>query len=161
MSGPAGNRQRQLLRSLPGQLLWPIGLLPRRFSHYGFIVLCNQLFATALAAGDLTFLDRRVVSIGVKDARVDLALSLESGRLIAPAPTQRVDVSIRSSAYDLLLLASGHEDADTLFFQRRLRLEGNTELGLHLKNFLDAWEPPPGIWFFQQVAGAYLNRAER
>lgn len=161
MSGRTGNRQRQLLRSLPGQLLRPIGLLPRRFSHYGFIVLCNQLFAAALAAGDLAFLDRRVISIGVEDARLDLALSLASGRLIAPAPTQTVDVSIRGSTYDLLLLASGHEDADTLFFQRRLRLEGSTELGLHLKNFLDAWELPPSLRFFQQMAGAYLNRAER
>ncbi|AYA41294.1 SCP2 sterol-binding domain-containing protein [Xenorhabdus nematophila] len=28
----------------------------------------------------------------------------------------------------------------TLFFQRRLRIEGNTELGLHVKNLLDSTE---------------------
>jgi O2-independent ubiquinone biosynthesis accessory factor UbiT len=161
MSGQRGDRARQLLRSLPGQLLRPIGLLPRPFPRYGFVVVCNQLFAAALAAGDLAFLDRRVVAIGAEDAHLYLALSLAGGRLIAPVPTQTVDVSIRGSTYDLLLLASGHEDADTLFFQRRLRLEGSTELGLHLKNFLDAWEPSPGLRFFQQVAAAYLNRAER
>jgi hypothetical protein len=30
---------------------------------------------------------------------------------------------------------------DTLFFNRRLKLRGNTKLGLELKNFLDALEP--------------------
>ncbi|MEE8428093.1 MAG: SCP2 sterol-binding domain-containing protein, partial [Gammaproteobacteria bacterium] len=30
------------------------------------------------------------------------------------------------------------EDSDTLFFQRRLRMEGDTELGLEIKNFLDS-----------------------
>ncbi len=32
-----------------------------------------------------------------------------------------------------------------LFFQRRLRMAGDTELGLYLKNFLDAFEPPPQV----------------
>jgi predicted lipid carrier protein YhbT len=41
-----------------------------------------------------------------------------------------------------MLLAARREDADTLFFQRRLRMSGDTELGLYLKNFLDAFEPP-------------------
>ncbi|MEW8013567.1 MAG: SCP2 sterol-binding domain-containing protein [Candidatus Sedimenticola endophacoides] len=42
--------------------------------------------------------------------------------------------------YDFLLLATRREDADTLFFNRRLRLGGDTELGLYVKNFLDALE---------------------
>ena len=39
--------------------------------------------------------------------------------------------------YDYLLLASRTEDADALFFNRRLHMQGNTELGLYVKNFLD------------------------
>ena len=44
-----------------------------------------------------------------------------------------------------LLLASRLEDADTLFFQRRLELSGDTELGLTLRNVLDRlpWEQVP------------------
>ena len=38
--------------------------------------------------------------------------------------------------YDFLLLIADREDPDTLFFQRRLRMSGDTALGVHLKNFL-------------------------
>ncbi|MCU7376020.1 hypothetical protein PEC18_35850 [Paucibacter sp. O1-1] len=46
-----------------------------------------------------------------------------------------------ATAVDLLLLASRLEDADTLFFQRRLRLTGDIEL-TDLRNRLDSlpWE---------------------
>ena len=37
--------------------------------------------------------------------------------------------------------AEGAEDADTLFFERRLVMEGDTEFGLLLKNTLDAIGP--------------------
>jgi predicted lipid carrier protein YhbT len=40
--------------------------------------------------------------------------------------------------YDLGRLAARKEDPDTLFFSRRLVMEGDTELGLLIKNTLDA-----------------------
>src|SRR3546814_14456374 len=52
---------------------------------------------------------------------------------------------VRGTATDLLLLAARLEDADTLFFQRRLVLAGDTELGLTVRNLLDRlpWEAVP------------------
>ena len=50
----------------------------------------------------------------------------------------RADVTVRASLADYLALALRREDPDTLFFTRRLVLEGDTELGLALKNALDA-----------------------
>jgi O2-independent ubiquinone biosynthesis accessory factor UbiT len=44
---------------------------------------------------------------------------------------------VRATATDLLLLASRREDADTLFFQRRLVITGDTELGLTAPNLLN------------------------
>ena len=41
-----------------------------------------------------------------------------------------------------MLLARRLEDPDTLFFSRRLSMEGDTELGLLVKNTLDAIELP-------------------
>jgi predicted lipid carrier protein YhbT len=41
-----------------------------------------------------------------------------------------------------VLLARRQEDPDTLFFSRRLSMEGDTELGLLVKNTLDAIELP-------------------
>ena len=47
---------------------------------------------------------------------------------------------IRGSYDDFWRLASRSEDPDTLFFQRRLTIEGETETGLLLKNLLDGLE---------------------
>lgn len=38
-------------------------------------------------------------------------------------------------------LLSGRDDADRLFFERALVMEGDTEMGLVLKNTLDAIGP--------------------
>jgi len=43
-----------------------------------------------------------------------------------------------ATARDLARLALRLEDPDTLFFDRRLRIEGDTNLGLRVKNMLDA-----------------------
>jgi predicted lipid carrier protein YhbT len=48
------------------------------------------------------------------------------------------DVTMRASLADYLALALRREDADTLFFTRRLVLEGDTALGLEIRNALDA-----------------------
>jgi O2-independent ubiquinone biosynthesis accessory factor UbiT len=50
----------------------------------------------------------------------------------------RPDVTVRASLADYAALALGREDADTLFFTRRLVMEGDTALGLELRNALDA-----------------------
>lgn len=50
----------------------------------------------------------------------------------------RADVTVRATLADYLALARRREDPDTLFFTRRLLLEGDTELGLAVKNAIDA-----------------------
>ena len=57
-----------------------------------------------------------------------------------------------------LRLAQRQEDPDTLFFSRRLSIEGDTELGLVVKNALDALELPVfGLqqWAPQQVLARF------
>lgn len=53
----------------------------------------------------------------------------------------RPDVTVRASLADYAALALRREDPDTLFFTRRLVIEGDTALGLELKNALDALGP--------------------
>jgi predicted lipid carrier protein YhbT len=48
------------------------------------------------------------------------------------------DVTMRASLADYWALALRREDPDTLFFARRLVLEGDTALGLEIRNALDA-----------------------
>ena len=50
-------------------------------------------------------------------------------------------VLFRANSTELLLLLTQQADPDTLFFQRRLSITGDTELALQLKNYLDTLEP--------------------
>ena len=62
-----------------------------------------------------------------------------------------------------VLLATRHADPDTLFFQRRLRVEGDTELGLAIKNTMDGmdWDDLPTLLRGTlQLLGRLLARAE-
>lgn len=48
------------------------------------------------------------------------------------------DVVVRAGLRDYLALALRREDPDSLFFSRRLVIEGDTALGLIVKNALDS-----------------------
>jgi len=65
-----------------------------------------------------------------------------SGSFSALPPGGQVDLEIAACARDFLALARREQDPDTLFFARRLSMEGDTELGLLVKNTLDALEAP-------------------
>ena len=52
------------------------------------------------------------------------------------------DLAFRANLSAFLQLAARQEDPDTLFFNRELSIEGDTELGLIVKNMLDAMEWP-------------------
>ena len=63
-----------------------------------------------------------------------------------PAPSGAPEVTISACASDYYRLARRLEDPDTLFFSRRLSIDGDTELVLLSKNLLDAidWLHFPG-----------------
>jgi predicted lipid carrier protein YhbT len=83
------------------------------------------------------------VSIRVRDAGIAFHFTLGPGGLIARHASSQPDLTISASAQDFILLALRKEDPDTLFFSRRLVMEGDTELGLLTKNTLDGMELPP------------------
>lgn len=101
------------------------------------------VLAAPIADGLLDFMHRRRLGIEVTDLGLRWTLALRGDRpvVVDEAP----EASVRGSATDLLLLAARLEDADTLFFQRRLVLTGDTELGLTARNVLDRlpWESVP------------------
>ncbi|WJW74995.1 SCP2 sterol-binding domain-containing protein [Thiohalobacter sp. IOR34] len=132
---------RQRTPSLPPLLTWPLEFLPRRLPEEVFVAALNRLFAEPLRNGELDFLEGRMLQIGLTDLGRSLRIGLRQRRLQRGTPGQRPDIRIEGKLYEFLLLATRREDADTLFFNRRLRLAGDTELGLYVKNFLDAQEP--------------------
>jgi predicted lipid carrier protein YhbT len=61
-----------------------------------------------------------------------------AGDCLVPVPFGAADVTIRAGLRDYLALALRREDPDSLFFSRRLVIEGDTALGLVVKNALDS-----------------------
>jgi O2-independent ubiquinone biosynthesis accessory factor UbiT len=55
---------------------------------------------------------------------------------------QTPDLSFRANLSAFMQMLARQEDPDTLFFNRELSIEGDTELGLIVKNMLDAVEWP-------------------
>ncbi len=90
----------------------------------------------------LDTLDGKTFRIVVRDAGVGVAFRLRAQRFLPLGADRNVDVTFTATAADLLLLATRRADPDTLFFDRRLVIEGDTETGLRLKNILDAIELP-------------------
>ncbi len=130
------------LPTIPRLFSLPLGFIPPAINSTVLVTMLNRIFAKELQEGELDFLrPRRILLIRVQDAKLNFCLTLVGDRLVAYNHRQPYDLVIEGNSYDFLLLATRREDPDTLFFNRRLRLGGSTELGLYLKNFLDALEP--------------------
>ena len=86
-------------------------------------------------------LSNRTVEILVTDLGVRVRLQLGAdGFRVAPANSV-TDLRILAPAASYLRLIRGEDDADRLFFERALIMEGDTEMGVVLKNTLDAIGP--------------------
>lgn len=75
------------------------------------------------------------------DINLDFAVTLLGQRLYVSLKPVAPDVTFRADTRSLLQIMAGQVDPDTLFFRRKLAIEGDTELGLALKNFLDSQDP--------------------
>jgi len=104
-----------------------------------FSILANRLLWPALKTLDWQPLVGRRYAIRVKDLGLSLRFTVTQHGFAPDSGAP--DLTISASARDFLLLLSRREDPDTLFFSRRLVSEGDTELGLTIKNLLDALDP--------------------
>lgn len=86
-------------------------------------------------------LEGRSVALTLTDLGLRHGLCCRDGRF-RPHGVADAELSLSASLADVLLLLAGQVDVDTLFFQRRLAIAGDTELGLVVKNWLDAQERP-------------------
>ena len=100
----------------------------------------NQVFQEALSGGEFEFLAGKWLRIEVNDMKLIWCLSYENEALVISNKEVEHDVSFTGNLNDLVLIAGRKEDPDTLFFQRRLQIEGDTELGLEVKNLMDSIE---------------------
>lgn len=82
------------------------------------------------------------LAIRVSDAGLTLRFAYNERGFRPSFDATPADLTITARTRDYLALLTREEDADTLFFNRRLQMQGETELGLLVKNTLDAIELP-------------------
>ena len=80
----------------------------------------------------------KAVSLEASDLGTRVRVAYDGNRFAAYGGGAPADLTIRSTASGFVALALRREDPDTLFFTRRLVMTGDTELGLVVKNLLDA-----------------------
>lgn len=139
--------ESRLLRLLPppSRLAAPLRLLPPSILREGASRVIARVLEQPLASGVLYEFRGRRIGIEVTDLGLAWVISIGERSLEVLDGAEPAEARVRGSAVDLLLLASRLEDADTLFFNRRLQLVGDVELGLATRNMLDQlpWESFP------------------
>lgn len=134
------------MSSTPFLLPPPVGSVLSRLPAYPgsllFVSALNLALRAQLAADVTAMLVGKRLRLRVTDAQWAFDFEWRKDRFSATQNTGDADLTISASACDFVLLARRLEDPDTLFFSRRLSMEGDTELGLLVKNTLDAIELP-------------------
>lgn len=129
-------------QTLPAPVAALFGRLPPFPGSLLFVTGLNLTLRQHLPADVRAAMQGRRLRITVRDAAVSFDFEWRGERFAACRREPKVDLEIGASARDFLALARREEDPDTLFFCRRLSMEGDTELGLLVKNTLDAIEAP-------------------
>jgi len=100
----------------------------------------NHLMATEIAQGELDFLQRKMACVNITDLNFCFSATLLENKIHVRVPAREAEVTLRTDQQALLEMLHAEIDPDTLFFQRRLLITGDTELGLELKNLIDRLE---------------------
>jgi predicted lipid carrier protein YhbT len=137
----------------------PLGALLGRLPAYpGSVLLVsalNLVLARQLPADVTARLQGQRIRIQVRDAGLRFDFVWRGTLFRACPPQAETDLTLSANAHDFVRLARRQDDPDTLFFNRCLSMEGDTELGLVVKNALDALElpvfdaqhwAPPRVW---------------
>ncbi len=128
--------------TLPSPLTRLGGRLPQLPPTLFLTTSLNLALDRVLPREPLEPLIGKRLMICVRDAGLSLRFTMGRRHFHPSFDLRKPDLTITARARDFLALMAREEDADTLFFSRRLLMEGDTELGLLVKNTLDAVEFP-------------------
>ncbi len=133
-----------MIAVMPKILRPSLRLLPFKAQKSILLPALSSVFREALEDGDFEFLQGKWLKIAITDLELTWWLSFNNNKLVMASKEEMLannhndDVSFSATGEDLVLIAGRKQDPDTLFFQRRLKIEGDTELGLEVKNLIDA-----------------------
>ena len=135
----------------------PLRVAPYFLQRPVLELVLNEVFKQQKADGDLSIFENRSLSVRFTDVDCHWRFGFDGNRLVALDLSDASDVVISGRLREFLLLISLNVDPDTLFFQRRLNIEGDTELGLFAKNLLDSMDwsgiPEPVVRGLGLLAG--------
>ena len=117
-----------------------LNAIPESLHGRATALTCNHLLKGQTISHRLEALEDKRLWLTILDSDTCLQFRFQNGHLRYDASRDKPDIHIKGELKYFLQLAMRNEDADTLFFARQLSMEGNTEDGLLLKNFLDAME---------------------
>ena len=127
------------LPAIPKPVARLVAKLPTWPASHTCAIAANLAAWPALRDLDWAHVHGRRFRVHVRDAGLNLHFSLHANGFRAERDGP-CDVTFSATAADFARLALRLEDPDTLFFNRRLLIEGDTDLGLNVKNMLDAVE---------------------
>lgn len=118
--------------------------LPATLLTGAFVAVFNHGMRGQTLIPRLRELEGKRVRVCATDLPWALEVTVGAQGLCMTERGEAAHVTLRGSLADLRRLATRSEDPDTLFFERRLCIEGETQTGLLIKNLLDAldwdWE---------------------
>ncbi|SHI11062.1 ubiquinone anaerobic biosynthesis accessory factor UbiT [Ferrimonas marina] len=101
--------------------------------------LLQQHFATPAEQGELAFLTDRRVELAAFELPWPIELGWDGQRFQLSWPSGSADAKLSGSLGALAQVGLGKADPDALFFQRKLTMEGDTELALEVKSLLSRY----------------------
>jgi predicted lipid carrier protein YhbT len=126
--------------------------LPPYPGSWLFARMLNATLAPQLPSDVRAALEARPLRLRVADLGIAFDIAWRGNGFAPLRPRGQADLTVAASLHDLWLMARRLEDPDSLFFSRRLLLEGDTELGLIFKNCLDAFDLGAFDLFLQRLA---------
>ncbi|MBE0483606.1 MAG: SCP2 sterol-binding domain-containing protein [Bacterioplanes sp.] len=147
---------QKVVSLLPSLIKNTFKIAPKPISSTLISAAFNHLFKLEIIDGELDFLEQRWLKIEVTDLAITLFISLQNQRMVVTTDHHQEDVLLRAQHRAFLQLLHHEVDPDTLFFRRQLLMTGDTEMGLQIKNLLDAMAldtrlPKPLMQFFDYV----------
>ncbi len=134
---------------LPLPLRGALARLPRFPGSMLLATALNVALTPQLQADSRAALRNKRLRVVVRDAALVFDVVWQGNHFAPARPATSPDFVVTASGHDFLQLARRQADPDMLFFNRRLSMEGDTELGLVIKNAIDAMELPvldPAHW---------------
>jgi len=131
--------------TIPSRLARFLGKLPATPPAWLLVTSLNQLVKRGVLPADMELLAGRRFEVRLVDAGVSLRFAADARHFTLDRQAGEPDLRLSANVADFARMMLREEDPDTLFFNRKLVIEGDTELGLIVKNLLDSvdWHDTP------------------